>query len=112
MADLHAAIAGTAVISFLVSGGLVYEIIAAACSSPQTTEINAGKRAKTLMKWVHVGIGQAAIFVAIAAYLAAHSGGSPLAVILGGTLAAVLMYVSYWHAKKAGLASGECGTEG
>ena len=45
-------------IAFLVSAGIVYEIIAAACSSPQTTEINAGTRADTLMKWVHIGLAQ------------------------------------------------------
>lgn len=44
--------------AFLVSAGVMYEIIAAACSSPQTTELNAGARAKTLMKWVHLGVVQ------------------------------------------------------
>lgn len=86
-------------IAFLVSAGIVYEIIAAACSSPQTTEINAGKRATTLMKWVYLGIGQAAIFI-IAAAVLDKSHWKPI--IFGGLLAAVLMYGQYWHARDAG----------
>jgi hypothetical protein len=95
-------------IAFLVSAGIVYEIIAAACSSPQTTEINASTRADTLMKWVHLGIGQAAIFIAAAAILdRAHR----RPIIAGGVLAAVLMYGQYVHAKNAGMASTAPGTE-
>ena len=87
-------------IAFLVSAGIVYEIIAAACSSPQTTEINAGRRAETLMKWVNLGILQAAVFIAAAAYFdESHR----RAIITGGTLAGVLMYGQYVHAKRAGL---------
>ena len=56
-------------VAFLVSAGIVYEIIAAACSSPQTTELNAGTRAPTLMKWVNLGLIQAGASVAIAAVL-------------------------------------------
>lgn len=94
--------------AFLVSAGIVYEIIAAACSSPQTAEINAAKRSDTLMKWVHVGIAQAAVFVAIAAAIDRKHRG---AIIAGGVLAAVLMYASYKHANAAGLRSGQPGTE-
>jgi hypothetical protein len=78
----------------------VYEIIAAACSSPQTTEINAATRAGTLMKWVHLGVGQAALFIAIAAVIDRKH--RP-AIIGGGATAAVLMYAQYAHAKQAGL---------
>lgn len=95
-------------IAFLVSAGIVYEIIAAACSSPQTTEINASIRAETLMKWVHIGIGQAAIFVFIAAMLDAKHRG---AILSGGALAGLLMYVQYAHARSAGLKSSAPGTE-
>ena len=97
-------------LAFMVSGGIVYEIVAAACSSPQTTEINAGSRAETLMKWVKLGLGQAAVFVAAAAYLAKDSA-ETWAVILGGALAAAMMWFSYVHARAAGLASSEPGTE-
>ncbi|HEU5117472.1 MAG TPA: hypothetical protein VFT74_12580 [Isosphaeraceae bacterium] len=95
-------------IAFLVSAGIVYEIIAAACSSPQTTEINASTRADTLMKWVHLGLGQAAVFVGAAALLDKGNRGP---IILGGATAAVLMYCQYAHSKRAGLASSAPPTE-
>lgn len=95
-------------VAFLVAAGIVYEIIAAACSSPQTTEINAAARADTLMKWVHLGVGQAALFIAIAAYLDKQHRAE---IIAGGTTAAVLMYLQYAHAKSAGLANGGATTE-
>lgn len=108
MADFGAGISGDKALAFMVSGGLVYEIIAAACSSPQTTEINADERADTLMKWVWIGLAQAALFVGIAAYISDDSE----AVIAGGLLGGGLMLAQYQHAKKAGLASNAPGTEG
>lgn len=100
---------GSSGVAFLVSAGIVYEIIAAACSSPQTTEINASRRAETLMKWVNIGIAQAALFVVAAAIFDRQHRG---AILVGGASAAFLMYLQYDHAKKAGLAAaGMCGTE-
>jgi len=99
---------GSGGVAFLVSAGVMYEIIAAACSSPQTTELNAGARADTLMKWVNLGVAQGAGFVLIAAiYDRRHA--API--LLGGGLAAVLLYVQYTHAKKSGLADGGPPTE-
>jgi hypothetical protein len=95
-------------VAFLVSAGIVYEIIAAACSSPQTTEINAGTRAPTLMKWVHIGLVQAALFVAVAAYFDRKH---RTEIIIGGASAGALMYAQYWHARQAGVASSAPGTE-
>jgi hypothetical protein len=95
-------------VAFLVSAGIVYEIIAAACSSPQTTEINAATRADTLMKWVNIGLVQAAGFVVIASMLDRRHAAPILA---GGFLAGGLMYGQYVHAKKAGLESQLPGTE-
>jgi hypothetical protein len=95
-------------IAFLVSAGIVYEIIAAACSSPQTTEINAKARSATLMKWVKLGLYQAALFVVLAA---AWDKRHRAAIVTGGGLAAGLMWWQYDHANKAGLASTEPGTE-
>lgn len=106
-ASMTGANAGNGV-AFLVSAGIVYEIIAAACSSPQTAEINAHSRADTLMKWVHIGMVQAAAFVAIAAVLDKRHAAPILA---GGVTAGILMYLQYDHAKKAGLASSAAGTE-
>lgn len=89
-------------ISFLVSAGIVYEIIAAACSSPQTTEINASSRADTLMKWVYIGLAQAALFVALAAYFDKKNRAP---IIAGGLTAGVLMTGQYIHARNCGLRS-------
>jgi hypothetical protein len=96
-------------IAFLVSAGVMYEIIAAACSSPQTTEINIGTRGDTLMKWVHLGVAQGVLFVMIAAVADRRH---RKAILAGGGLAAGLLYGQYWHAKVAGLAAkGQPGTE-
>ena len=95
-------------IAFLVAGGLVYEAIAAACSSPQTMEINAKARESTLMKWVHLGVLQAVAFVLIAAYVdKPHR----TAILAGGGTAALAMYGQYLHARSSGLASSAPGTE-
>jgi len=95
-------------IAFLVAAGIVAEIVAKACSSPQTTELNADTRAPTLMKWVNVGMGEAALFVAAAAYLdPVHR----VPILLGGLAEGVITYGQYLHAKQAGLASSEPGTE-
>jgi hypothetical protein len=107
MAEVQATIGRDAGLTFLVSAELTYAVIAAACSSPQTTELNAGKRADTLMKWVHVGLVQSVLLLGIGAALSDH----PLAVIMGGSMAAGFMYASYWHAKDAGLRSSLPGTE-
>lgn len=95
-------------VAFLVSAGIVYEIIAAACSSPQTTEINASARADTLMKWVYLGLLQSALFVVAAAMFdKTHR----TAIVIGGGAAGVLMWAQYAHAKQAGLKSNAPGTE-
>lgn len=107
MADASNLIKSSNAVTFMVSAGLVYEIIAAACSSPQTTEINAGPRSATLMKWVKIGLLQAALFVLIAAYLDDETWPS----VFGGTLAGIIMYGSYVHARNAGMKSNLPGTE-
>ncbi len=107
MADAAAG-RGSNGVAFLVSAGIMYEIIAAACSSPQTTEINASTRAGTLMKWVHLGIAQGALFIIIAAVVDAKH---RKAILSGGALAGVLMYGQYLHARAAGLSSAAPGTE-
>ena len=95
-------------IAFLVSAGVVYEIIAAAASSPQTTQINAGARADTLMFWVHCGLGQAALFVALAAYF---DRGHAQEIIAGGLLAGAILEASYLYAKAEGLKNPGASTE-
>ena len=56
---------GSPAVVVAVYAALTYDIISATNSSPQTTEINAASRAPTLMKWVKVGLAQAALFAVI-----------------------------------------------
>jgi hypothetical protein len=95
-------------VAFLVSAGIVYEIIAKACSSPQTTELNASTRAGTLMKWVHIGQAEAAALLIIAAYIDKKH---RAAILSGGILAMVVTEAEYLHAKKAGLSKPGVPTE-
>jgi hypothetical protein len=94
-------------VTIAVYAALVYDIISATNSSPQTTEINAGARADTLMKWVNIGLAQGAVFVLLGAALD-HKHWPPL---LGGTLAGTLMWFQYDHALRSGLANGGATTE-
>ncbi|MGH7239596.1 MAG: hypothetical protein ACREHG_05970 [Candidatus Saccharimonadales bacterium] len=107
MADITAGKVGFGV-AFMVAAGLVYEIIAAMCSSPQTAEINAVKRSQTLMKWVNIGVVNAALFIIVAA---AIDKPRSKAILSGGAVAIAIMYVAYFYANKAGLKNGEPGTE-
>lgn len=100
-------IGGDSAVTFMVSAGLVFEIIAAFCSSPQTAEINASTRAGTLMKWVKTGLGAAAVFVFIAA--TQMKGGWPA--VYGGALAGAMLGVAYAYAKSSGLRHGGPSTE-
>lgn len=95
-------------VAFLVGAAAIYEAIAAACSSPQTTEINADTRADTLMKWVHIGLIQGVLLVGVAAVTDRQFATSYIA---GGAMAGVFMYGSYLYAKKAGQSSIAPGTE-
>lgn len=92
-----------------VSAAVVYDVISATNSSPQTTEINAKARASTLMKWVHLGLAQAVLFVAIMTI--AEPKGKKWRPMTGGGLASVLLYAQYVHAKNAGVNSTEPPTE-
>lgn len=85
---------GAAAIKVAVYATLMYDIISATNSSPQTTEINAQKRASTLMKWVYIGLLQGALFVAIGVYLD-EDRWPPL---VGGTIAGLLLYGQYQYA--------------
>jgi len=90
-------------IIFMVTIGLVYEVIAAACSSPQTAEINADRRAATLMKWVHIGLAQAGLFVALEILILARLNRPTWPAWLGAGVALPLMYGQYLYARNAGL---------
>lgn len=95
-----------------VYAALTYDIISATNSSPQTTEINASVRAETLMKWVKIGLYQAAFFGIVGVILEARrSGGVPWAPAVGSGLAGGLLWFQYEHAKEAGLKNGGPVTE-
>ena len=96
------------VLTFLAAVILVYTIVAAACSSPQTAEINAHARSKTLMKWVWIGLAQSAVFIVIATTVDKKRWPT----LLGGGLAGGLLAASYIYAKHCGLNSSAPGTEG
>lgn len=108
MADVATALKGGDGIAFAVAAGLMLEGVAAYCSSPQTTELNAHARAGTLMKWVYLGIAQSYLLLLVAAYVDKRH---RWAILGGGTFAAVLILGSYLHARNAGLKSCEPGTE-
>lgn len=95
-------------IAFLIGAATVAEFIAKDVSSPQTTELNADKRAPTLMKWVHVGQVEAAIFLAIASAIDPSYG---VAFIAGGVLEMAITEMQYLHAKQFGLVNGGTPTE-
>jgi hypothetical protein len=86
---------------------LTYDIISATNSSPQTSEINAKKRAPTLMKWVYIGLAQAAGFAILGAFLDEDTWPP----IMGVAIASALLWIQYHHAIQAGLNSPGAGTE-
>lgn len=95
-------------IAFLVGAATVAEFIAKDVSSPQTTQLNADKRAPTLMKWVHVGQVEAFGFIVIAAVI---DPAFAVAFLAGGALEMVITEFEYLHAKQAGLTDGGTPTE-
>lgn len=94
--------------AFLVAATLTYDAVAKACSSPQTAELNADKRAPTLMKWVNVGTAEAIALVLFAAMIdKAHR----FEILAGGGLAAAVTYAEYLHALRSGKKNGGPPTE-
>jgi uncharacterized membrane protein len=89
-------------IAFLIGGEAVSTFVAKACSSPQTTELNADKRADTLIKWVNVGMVEAAIMVSAAAYFDKKH---RVPIIAGAVAEAIITYGEYFHARAAGVAA-------
>lgn len=97
----------SAAIKVAVYATLMYDIISATNSSPQTTEINASLRAETLMKWVKLGLLQGSAFVALGVMLDKQRW-PPL---LGGALAGILLWFQYDYAMKCGLEKPGVSTE-
>jgi|SRR5215469_14980886 len=99
------------VIIIAVYAALTYDIISATNSSPQTTEINAATRAETLMKWVVIGLLQAALFAGIGIAVSIKIGKPWWPPALGAGLAGGLLWIQYVHAKNSGLQNPGPGTE-
>lgn len=86
-----------------VYAALTYDVISATNSSPQTTEINAAARADTLMKWVKLGLAQAALFAAVGIIIQVMRGQPWWPAALGSGLAGLLLWCQYVHAKNCGM---------
>lgn len=96
----------TAAILLGVWATFALDVYGSTNSSPQTTEINAARRADTLMKWVYLGGGIAVAGGAIA------SGMSKSPWPLVGTLGISILFTGlYMHARNSGLNSMAPGTE-
>lgn len=102
---------GSPAVTVAVYAALTYDVISATNSSPQTTEINAQKRAETLMKWVKLGLAQAALFAGIGIALEFGSKRPIWPPLLGAGLAGVLLWAQYVHAMQSGMESDKPGTE-
>lgn len=98
---------GSSAISVAVAAELVFAIIAAFCSSPQTAHLNAKDRAGTLMLWVSLGTGAAILFTAVLVILDSRRW-PPL---LGAGMALAVMWCAYKYAIRWGLQSNEPPTE-
>ena len=89
-----------------VAAEMVYQLVGANLSSPQSNELNAGASAPTIRKWVNLTNGEAIAWIVFLCVL-----DDSLWPALGGGLAGGGMFLKYRHAIKSGLASGEAGTE-
>jgi hypothetical protein len=103
------ALSATKGIAFIVSYGAVCEIIAKVNSSPQTTELNAEKRAPTLMKWVHLGMAESVLVIAVAICYEKKEMRAPF--LVGGALGMAVTEAEYLYAKKSGLEKKGAATE-
>lgn len=84
-------------IAFLAAADAAYNAYGATNSSPQTTELFAGEREQTLMKWVRLGGAQALGLTLIATWISRS-----LWPLIGGALVTAIMHTMYRHAAAAG----------
>jgi hypothetical protein len=89
-----------------VSAEMVYQLVGANLSSPQTNELNAGARAPTLQKWVNVTNLEAAGWIGFLIIL-----DGSLWPLVGGGLALAGMMIKYRYAINAGVNSPAAPTE-
>lgn len=87
----------------------VADLFSKGTSSPQTTELNAPKRAPTLMKWVNISAIESAALIMVLTIAAPR--GHKVWPIIGGAMSLAVTYTQYVYAKQCGLQSMEDGTE-
>jgi hypothetical protein len=97
---------GTRMLTVAVSAEMVYQLVGANMSSPQTAELNAGARAPTIGKWVTMTMWETAAWIIFLCLL--DESWWPL---LGGALAGAGMWVKYRYAIRSGLGSAAPPTE-
>jgi membrane protein required for beta-lactamase induction len=98
-------------VTLAIYAALTYDIISATNSSPQTTELNAAARAETLMKWVKLGLAQAALFALIGVAIEVARKQPIWPPLLGAGVAGGLLWVQYIHARNSGVNSTLAPTE-
>lgn len=92
---------GTSVgIAFLIGAASVAEFVAKDVSSPQTVHLNAKKRAPTLMRWVHIGMIEAAFFTIVAAMMDRKHAS---AFVFGAVLEMGITEAQYLYARNLGM---------
>jgi len=96
----------TAAILLGVWATFALDVYGSTNSSPQTTEINAARRADTLMKWVYLGGGIAVGGGAIASVMS-----KSIWPLMGTIAVSVLFTGLYVHARNNGIKNGGLGTE-
>jgi hypothetical protein len=96
----------TRMLTVAVAAEMVYQLVGANMSSPQTAELNASARAPTIDKWVNMTMAEVVAWIVFLCYL-----DRSLWPLLGGSLAAVGMWLKYRYAIREGLASGAPSTE-
>lgn len=96
----------TAAILLGVWATFALDVYGSTNSSPQTTEINAARRADTLMKWVYLGGG-----IAVGGGAIASAMSKSIWPLLGTVGVSVLFTGLYIHARNSGLNSTSAGTE-
>lgn len=84
-------------ILFLAAAGEAYQAYGSINSSPQTTELFAGEREKTLMKYVRIGDWTAIVLAALASLLSRS-----VWPIIGAALVVVQMHWLYVYAARCG----------
>jgi hypothetical protein len=89
---------GLRMVTVAVSAELVWQLVSANLSSPQTAELNAEARAPTIAKWVNLSTAEAVVWLLFLCYL-----DKSLWPAVGGLAAGVSMWLKYRYAINSGL---------